>query len=786
MRMRILDRYVIREIIPPFLIALLVFTFILIIPFIIELAEQMIAKGVPWATLLQLMGTLLPGVAALTIPMALLIGILVAMGRLSADREVVVMMACGVSPYRLLQPVLFLGVICWGVASWVMLEAMPNANQTFREISNQIVMDRAEGEVRPRVFFEDFPNLVLYVNEVPIGGTGWNDVLAADSRDPAQQVIFLAKRGRMVIDRNARTIQMVLEDGTRHRTDLNNPNNYEVARFQSTILTLDPESVFPRRGPARGDRELSIEELSAKAEEMRAQGLSPHNQVMEIHKKFSIPVACFVFALLGLALGASSRKDGKLAAFVLGIGVIFAYYVVMYGGEALAKGHWMPAWLAMWLPNFLLGFVGVVLLASRSRSAGSPIRLSLPRWLSRRAPAANAALPRTTAGPAARNGRGLIVFKVPQVSLPGPRLLDVYLAKQYFHILGMTTVGMLGLFYLSTFVDLSDKWFKGQTSFGMLAQFLFWSTPEWLTYILALAVLLSSLVTIGLLTKNSELIVMRACGISLYRTALPLLLFAFAASAVLFAMEERVLATANRHADLLKHTIRTGSPQTFGVMNRKWMVGRNGEVYHYQFYDPLKRELNSLSVFNFEEAAHTIRSRVFAAKATYAPTAGPTGPITQWRLEQGWSREFGPRTQVQAFSQFADRTVALEAADYFVTETREPDLMNFGQLRTYIGELRASGYNVLEHEVGLHRKVAFPFVTVVMTLIAVPFAVSTGKRGAMYGVGIGIVLALVYWVMISIFAAFGIGGLLDPVLAAWAPNLLFGAAAAFLLLTVRT
>jgi len=784
--MRILDRYVIREIIPPFLIALLVFTFILIIPFIIELAEQMIAKGVPWGTLLQLMGTLVPGVAALTIPMALLIGILVAMGRLSADREVVVMMACGVSPYRLLQPVLFLGVICWGVASWVMLEAMPNANQTFREISNQIVMDRAEGEVRPRVFFEDFPNLVLYVNEVPVGGTGWNDVLAADSRDPAQQVIFLAKRGRMVIDRNAKTIQMVLEDGTRHRTDLNNPNNYEVARFQSTIITLDPESVFPRKGPARGDRELSIEELNAKAEEMQAQGLSPHNQVMEIHKKFSIPVACFVFALLGLALGTSSRKDGKLAAFVLGIGVIFAYYVVMYGGEALAKGHWMPAWLAMWLPNFLLGFVGVVLLASRSRSAGSPIRFSLPRWLSRRAPATTAASPQATAGPGARNDRVVVVFKVPQFSLPGPRLLDVYLAKQYFHILGMTTVGMLGLFYISTFVDLSDKWFKGQTSLGMLAQFLFWSTPEWLTYILALAVLLSSLVTIGLLTKNSELIVMRACGISLYRTALPLLIFAFAASAVLFAMEERVLATANRHAALLKHTIRTGSPQTFGVMNRKWMVGRKGEVYHYQFYDPRKRELNGLSVFDFDEAAHTIRSRMFAAKATYAPTAGPTGTMTQWRLEQGWSREFGPRTQVKEFSQFPDRTVALEAADYFVTETREPDLMNFGQLRTYIGELRASGYNVLEHEVGLNRKVAFPFVTVVMTLIAVPFAVSTGKRGAMYGVGIGIVLALVYWVMISIFAAFGIGGLLDPVLAAWAPNLLFGAAAAFLLLTVRT
>ena len=787
MRMRIIDRYVIREVIPPFLIALLVFTFILIIPNIIGLAEQMIAKGVPWGTLAQLMATLIPSVVALTIPMALLIGILVAMGRLSADREVVVLMACGVSPYRLLQPILFFGVICWGVASWVMLEAMPNANQTFREISTKIVMDRAEGEVRPRVFFEDFPGMVLYVNEVPAGGAGWTDVLAADSRNPAQPVIYLARRGRMVIDRNAKTIQMVLEEGTRHSTRLDDPSAYEVLRFDSTIMALDPESVFPSHGPPRGDRELRVEELHAKGEEMRAQGLSPHNQVMEIHKKFSIPVACFVFGLLGLALGATNRKDGKLAAFVLGIGVIFTYYIVMYGGEALAKGHWLPAWLAMWLPNFLLGGTGIALLASRSRSAGSPIRISLPAWFSRRTQSSNLESTETPVASTSTRSRGVVVvLKVPQFSLPGPRLLDVYLAKQYLRILSMTTVGMLGLFYISTFVDLSDKWFKGQASFGMLAQFLFWSTPEWLTYILALAVLLSALVTIGLLTKNSELIVMRACGISLYRTALPLVVFAAAASAILFAMEERVLATANRNADRLKHIIRTGSPQTFGVLNRKWIVGRNGEVYHYQFYDPRRRELNSLSVFDFDDAEHTIRSRMFAAKATYAPVAGPTGAVSQWRLEQGWSRQFGPKTQVKDFARFTDRLVPLEPAEYFVTEAREPDLMNFGQLRSYVAELRASGYNVLEHEVGLYRKVAFPFVTLVMTLIAIPFAVSTGKRGAMYGIGIGIVLALVYWVMISVFAAFGAGGLLDPMLAAWAPNIIFGAAAAFLLLTVRT
>jgi lipopolysaccharide export LptBFGC system permease protein LptF len=221
-------------------------------------------------------------------------------------------------------------------------------------------------------------------------------------------------------------------------------------------------------------------------------------------------------------------------------------------------------------------------------------------------------------------------------------------------------------------------------------------------------------------------------------------------------------------------------------LNRKWIVGNNGDMYHYQFYDPRNHELNSLSVFSFDPQTHALRSRMFVQRAKYAPKPTPAGPQPEWWLDAGWSRDFDGKTGVGNFKSFENTTAPFEAADYFVTEAREPDLMNFPQLRRYITELRASGYNVLEHEVGLHRKIAFPFVTLVMTLIAVPFAVTTGRRGAMYGIGVGIVLALVYWTMISVFAAFGQGGLIDPMLAAWAPNLVFGAAAVYLLLTVRT
>ena len=771
---RIIDRYVLREVIPPFLLALLVFTFVLIIPFIIELAEQLIAKGVPAGTILQLAVTLIPQALALTIPMAMLIGLLVGLGRLSADREFVVLMACGVSPYRLLQPILVFAVMCWGATSWVLLEAMPDANQAFREIRERVVMDRAEGEVRPRVFFEDFPNVVLYVREVPKDGQGWLGVLAADTSNPASPVIFLADRGRMVVDREARTIDMVLENGTRHSSKYEDPYSYEVAKFERTILSLNPETVFPRTGPARGEREMRVEELIARAKELEAQGISAHNTIMEVHRKFSLPVSCFVFAFLGLALGASARKDGKLASFVLGIGVIFAYYVIMITTQSLTKGFWIPAGLSTWIPDIVLGIAGVVLLWSRARSADQPIRFPMPAFVSRRGAKAGQATQ-----PGRSGSRPLVKLRVPNFELPRPTVLDTYVSKQYLKILGMTMVGMLGLFYISTFIDLSDKLFKGQTTLLRIGEFLMWSTPQFLSYIIALSVMLSALVTVGLLTKNSELIVMRACGVSLYRTALPMIAFALGGSAVLFLMEENVLAVANQRAERLRYEIRTGNPKTFGVLNRKWIAGNNGEVFHYQYYDPKNRELNNLSVFQFDPQSNRLASRLFAERARF------NDQRQYWYLDEGWNRTFDPNG-IGNYERYEGWTRPFEPPDYFVTEAREPDLMNFGQLRRYITELQASGYDVLEHQVGLHRKIAFPFVTLVMTLIAVPFAVTTGRRGAMYGIGVGIVLALVYWTMISVFAAFGQGGLIDPVLAAWAPNLVFGAAAAYLLLTVRT
>jgi LPS export ABC transporter permease LptF/LPS export ABC transporter permease LptG len=787
--LRLIDRYLIRSMIAPFFISLLVFTFILIVPFLVEQAEQLIAKGVGATVVLRVMATLLPQAFAVTIPMALLVALLVGLSRLSGDREWVALQSCGVSAFRLMRPILVVSGVAWAATSYVIIWAVPDANQTFREITYNIVAQRAEGEVRPRVFFEDFPNRVLYVRDVPEGGSGWLDVFLADTTKPDSPIVYLSERGRMVLDRGKRTVELVLENGTQHQARADAPQDYSVVRFDQLVLSLDPESVFPRTGPQKGDREMTIAELEARIVELERQGISTHNVIMEIQKKFSIPLACLVFGLLALVLGLTNRRDGKLASFVLGIAVIFAYYVMMWTAQSAAKAGLVPPRLAMWIPNIVLGGIGAVALvargpwAARWYAAGAAARglwfRIWPRELAAR-------LTRRVTSRRAADARGSAPSHLARRWVPRASILDGYITKMYFRIASLSFVAMIGIFYISTFIDLSDKLFKGIATGAMLAQYMWYATPQFVYFCIPISVLIGGLVTIGLLTRSSELIVMRACGISLYRTALPLVLMAVAASAVLFLFEENVLAYSNRRAEALRHVIRGGSPRTFDVLNRKWIVGREGEIYNYVYFEPRRSELNGFSIFRFAPKAWRLQSRSFYKQASFTGHSTGQEHKTTWQARDGWVREFDRRTEARGFQVVAAADVQVEPPQYFATEQPDADRMTYGQLRYFIAELRASGFNVVPYEVELYRKVSFPWVTVIMTLIAVPFAVTTGRKGAMYGIGLGVVLAIVYWAASSVFAAVGAGGLVAPLLAAWAPNILFGAAAFFLLLTVRT
>ena len=288
-------------------------------------------------------------------------------------------------------------------------------------------------------------------------------------------------------------------------------------------------------------------------------------------------------------------------------------------------------------------------------------------------------------------------------------------------------MALLGLFYISTFIDKSDKIFKGQATTGTVAWLLVFMTPQFVYYVIPIAALLSVLVTFGVLSKSSELTVMKACGVSLYRAA------ALGRPAVAGFQRDPVRARAEgagegeSPADVLDAQIRGRAPRLFDIMNRQWVVGHDGSIYHYSYYNPERDEMTGLVIYRPDQRTWTLSSATFAEHVSWKQG---------WQASSGWEQDF--KSNPPIWTPFTQRTLeGLETPDYFKTEQPVADMMTVGQLRHYVDELSQSGANVVPLRVDLHKKLAFPLVTFVMTLLAVPFGVSTGRRGTLYGIGFG-------------------------------------------------
>jgi len=269
--------------------------------------------------------------------------------------------------------------------------------------------------------------------------------------------------------------------------------------------------------------------------------------------------------------------------------------------------------------------------------------------------------------------------------------------------------------------------------------------------------------------------VMKACGISLYRASLSVVLLSLVFSAMIFGLEQRILARANRQAEIIDAKIRKRPPRVFDATNRHWVVGRDGALYHYAYFDRDRQELARLTIYNPREDSRGLIASTSTPIARYNKT---------WTGEGVRIVDFGSGFPVSTVKE--QLQLPLEEPRYFESEQPVAEMMTVAQLRRYVEELSASGINVVHLAVELQHKLAFPFVTLVMTLLAIPFGVSTGRRGALYAVGLGIILALSYWILTSLFVALGKSGLLAPVLAAWSPNIIVLGAAAYLFLRVKT
>ena len=779
--MRILTRYILGEIISHTLIGCVVFTFILFMRDLNHILEMVVRNSSSWLDVCEVFVFTVPNTFKVTIPMAVLVGILLGLSRLAADSEIIAMRASGmgIGYFVRVGSIVAVGGTLLGLANSLLIA--PRANQAILDLQQTLETSQASYEIQPRVFYEDFRNRVLYVQNVKAGtgASNWDRVFMADVTDPTTPLVTTATSATVVSD-STQELLMRLRDGAWHETTAGEPDQYKVSTFKNTDLPLP----LNQQGDIHlGRLDTAIYAMPMATLLQKIHGPDGKRFMIELHSRFSYPAACLVLMLVGVPLGVLSKRGGKSSGFVFTLLLVILYYVLSYTGIALGRQNKLSAFLAVWLANILFTVVGVFLLWQMA--SGGRLLNAIARWTSRlpefqfkpkqHAVALSGFLSRIQPRANRRSSRGAF-----------PRILDEYVVREFLEIFILVLAGFVLLMLVFTFFELVGDIIRNHISLTTVGAYLVNLTPSMLYQITPLAVLIAVLVTFGVLNRNSEVVAMKATGISLYRLVVPILSISAVLAVGLFLFDQYYLPQANRKQEALRSTIKGRPAQTFLHPEQKWIFGesRPGEasrIFYYQFFDPNTEEFANLSVFEFDPSTFAITRRIFATRAFWNTGKGA------WTFQNGWVRDFDGATQTRYDEfKFTGFTEIHEPPSYFTKESLQSQEMNFGQLENYIRDLRQSGFDTVRLRVALWHKLSYPLIAIVMAVLAIPFALSMGRRGSLTGIAVAITVALAYFVIDNLFGAMGNVNYLPAALAAWSPDILFGLTGGYFLLRTPT
>jgi LPS export ABC transporter permease LptF/LPS export ABC transporter permease LptG len=776
--MRILTRYILREVTSHALIGAAIFTFVLFTRDLGHILELVVRASAPLPSVAQIFFYTVPFALTYTIPMSVLVGILIGLSRLAADSEITAMRASGMGVWNFGRVLAIFVAAAWLMALVNGLYLAPWSLASLGHLEDQLKGAQASYEVQPRVFYEGFPKLVLYVQDVHSaqGGAVWNGVFLADISDPSNPRITLAREGILVPEGQDR-LHLHLKNGSSHETDPTQADHYQISTFEQTDIPIDLAS-----SDTKADEQVPVKAIGTWSLHEHAAGVDPvaaRVYLIEFHNRFALPTACLVLAMVGIPLGLSSKKSGKSGGFVLTIVLVFVYYFISLIGVSLAKQGRVSPMFGAWLANFVFFAAALFLLwqAERRPLSLSAIRLAWKRdVLPADAPARDRRHRRRDGNAFERASTRRRVF-----SASFPTLLDDYVLRDFFLYLGMIVATFLVLLLVFTLFELLGDILRNQTPAIVVAEYLLNVAPYLLYSVAHLIMLLAVLITFGLMNRSNEITAIKATGTSVYRIVAPVLAAAAVLSAGLFFADQFYLPHTNKRQEALHNQIKGKPPQTYLRPDRRWIFGQHNDIYYYQFFDADRDQFANLTIFQIDPASFAITQRIHAERAHWASN------MSRWIFEQGWQRSLhsaaiaGYRTfDVSTFPELS------EAPSYFKKEVKQYSEMNYEELRRYIRDLQQSGFDVVRLRVQLNQKLSYPLITLIMAGLAVPFSLSAAKKGAITGIAVAVGIAVVYTIVSRLSEAMGDIGLLPAALAAWSPDLVFTLVGAYLILKIPT
>jgi LPS export ABC transporter permease LptF/LPS export ABC transporter permease LptG len=778
--MRIIDRHICRAVLSHALLGLAVLTFVFFVPQMARIMQLVARHSAPMSEIGMLLLAAFPGILTFTIPMSLLIGILIGLGALSSDSELIAMNATGMGLRRLLVPVGIAACAAAAVTIGMTFWLGPIATHRYRAASELLRTGQASFEIQPRVFDERFPHTVLYVKDVSAAATRWIGVFLVESDPNDVSRLTVAKDAIVVADQNQNKLELHLKDGSTHESSINDAGNYSLSGFgqRDLAITVGAENGGPRI-LAPINAELPVRELLAK------RGADARAAAIELHRRVVFPVACLALPLMALPLAARPRRGSRSGGFLLALVLIVGYYVVFTIGAGLSRDGALPPWFGIWAANIGAVAAGLAMLPGITKMPdASLVERIFGRFSFRPATVADVPNPASsslTSRDSPAPSRGLLAWRLRPASGKIPQLIDFYLLRNFIFYFTMLLVGFLVLFEAFNFFELLDDIAQHRvpssdvlTYFAYLAFYLFYQLAP-------LACVVAVLVTLGIMAKNNELVALKAAGVSLYRVALPLVLAGFFLAGGLVELDNVYLPYANQRQDALRNQIQGRPAQTFYQPQRSWIVGDDSRIYNYELFDSDHSLFGRLNIYELDPDTFAVRRRIYAERARWVPDQ------RVWALSSGWVRTFSP-TSVALYKPFSEQTFLdlREPPQYFRREVRQGFQMNWPELRRYINDLSQAGFDVARLSVQLHRKLAFPLIAPIVMLLAVPFSLAVGNRGAVGGLAAGVGIAVFYWAASALLEALGAVGQLPPVLAAWSPDAAFFFVALYFFLRMPT
>lgn len=763
--MRIFYRYILKEVLPPSLLSLVVFSFVLLINILFQLAEMIVEQGLSLGDGLVYFACTLPSLFSITIPVSILSGVLVAVSRMSAEREMTAMRACGVNVSSLLKP---LGIFGAGAAVLLLLFnfwLVP----VFASYQERLSRGSVSGKMitrslQPNQFFDRIPGLLIYVKEFDAKDQSYKRLMIYQNPKEGVENITIAESARVLEDRGTGEIGFIVSNGKTCTFKNKTPGDVNILSFDEQTLKLQ---MAQKPSSVKKDLvSMPAPVLLQRAFPQAGAGDAEETHIFryEFSRRIGNSLIVIVFIFLAFPLGMANIGGGKGASFSLSILLVLLFWVMQSAlGNLALKGRLQPEFAA-WCPVLALLAISILL----NRNGGEKM-WRIREWFGHLAFMRRFAEREEREEP--RESAGLPGFR-------SIRTLDRYILSLNVKFFSIVLLSLLVLDWI-----IETRGLIGYISSGKKAviyvKYLAAKSVGILPAMAPFAMLITVLIVSALLERRSELTAMKASGISLFRVSWNFLVTAFVLSAGIMLLQETVMPGANLKAIKMKDSFKNFYSRHLASDEDVWLFNKKDAVlYHYNYYNRKEKFFQAFSVYYFDSETLALRER-FRAKRVEIGKGNSVSYKKGW-----WWRDAGERSfefRESGVLNIPDDKDFLILPPYLDSET-----LSMKKLGKLIDNLSEKGISTARLSVEYYRKIADGFASFVLVLIGLPFAFQGGRRGSLYGISTALGLSLLYYTVSAVFKSVGQMEWLDPSLASLFPMLIFSVIGGMMLLKVRT